>query len=620
MPLLAIVSLVIVVDGMLANHLSRRFALEAARNVMEFNSASIRSGIGELMMSDNPEGVVGFIDDMARRSATYHDISLVSHPSGEITVSGLQIPGTILTKSDPSCKVCHVSPDRPIATLESRDMVVSDPTGDRVLQIVTPILNQPGCRAGGCHFHADHGPVLGFLRTGYSLSSFDGIMTGLRLLMGLVAFLAICLAVGVTLLMVRWLLGTPLHGMAAGIRSLGAGDLKFRFPARRSDEIGLVEESFNNMASQIQAHQTELRRAMEYLEAIVENTADIVITVNTDGLIQTFNRGAEVALGFKREEVIGEKIETLFIDPQERALAIARLEERDNVTNWETRFRTKDGRTRYVLLTISRLRDRRGNLIGTLGISKDITTEKELLQKLFRSEQAAAIGRAVTSIQHAIKNMLNSVKGGLYLVQLGQKKSQQDRILEGCEMIDEGLARISDLSRNMLKYAREWKVEAEPVDLAQMARKIAVAASKNANERAVSVRTEISDALPKVNCDPRLIHMGIMDIVSNALDACELKDYGKDSNPEIVIRVFGSANGKDAIIEVEDNGAGMTKEIMANVFTPFFSTKKKWGTGLGLALTSRIINLHNGQITVQSEPEKGTVFRITLPMNDKGEN
>jgi signal transduction histidine kinase len=187
-------------------------------------------------------------------------------------------------------------------------------------------------------------------------------------------------------------------------------------------------------------------------------------------------------------------------------------------------------------------------------------------------------------------------------------------------MIDEGLSRISDLSRNMLKYAREWKVEAEPVDLRQMARKIAVAASKNTNEPVVSVRTEINDALPLVTCDPRLIHMCIMDIVSNAVDACDLKEYSEDQGPEIVIRVFGSADGQNAIIEIEDNGAGMSEEIMANVFTPFFSTKKKWGTGLGLALTSRIINLHNGQITVESELDEGTVFRITLPLNGRVEN
>ncbi len=430
----------------------------------------------------------------------------------------------------------------------------------------------------------------------------------------LAAVLALILAGGGMLWLFRRLLARPLHRLTAGIETLAAGDLSFRFPATREDEFGMVEESFNDLADQIQAHQTELKRGRDYLESIVENSADIIITVNTRGFIQSFNHGAEQALGYRSTEVLGQRIEMLFDDPRERDMAIARLQEQDNVTNWETRFKAKDGGIRNVLLTISRLRNRSGELIGTLGISKDITVEKDLQEKLIQSEQAAAIGRAVTAIQHAIKNMLNTLRGGLYVVRVGQKKNQEERIREGCEMIDEGLSRISDLSFNMLKYAREWKVEPEPIDLTDVARQISVAVKQTAKERGVKVSTEVDESLPAVSCDPSLIHMCLMDIVSNALDACELKDYHEYETPEIVIRVLGHPQGKKAVVEIQDNGGGMTQEVIENVFTPFFSTKKKWGTGLGLALTARIIDLHNGKIVVESEPEQGALFRITLPI------
>ncbi|MCK5407901.1 MAG: ATP-binding protein, partial [Candidatus Krumholzibacteria bacterium] len=127
-----------------------------------------------------------------------------------------------------------------------------------------------------------------------------------------------------------------------------------------------------------------------------------------------------------------------------------------------------------------------------------------------------------------------------------------------------------------------------------------------------------AESMPVVSCDPRLIHMGLMDLVSNAFDACILKEYDQHEQPEIVIRVNHSAEDEKAIIEVRDNGIGMAPEVGAYVFTPFFSTKKKAGTGLGLALTSRIIDLHEGKIVVESEPDKGTVFRITLPLETKG--
>jgi signal transduction histidine kinase len=210
--------------------------------------------------------------------------------------------------------------------------------------------------------------------------------------------------------------------------------------------------------------------------------------------------------------------------------------------------------------------------------------------------------------------MLNTLKGGVYIVRLGSKKHSNERIAEGCDMIDEGLTQIGDLSHNMLRYAREWKIEPEPVDLAKMARSIAVAVSQTGTERNASVRTEVDDKLPDVYCDPRLIHMGLMDIASNALDACLMKDYPNGEKPEIVIRTSRVGDDGRAVIEIRDNGMGMTAEVRASVFVPFFSTKKKWGTGLGMALTARIIDLHDGEIEVESEPGQGSMFRITLPI------
>jgi two-component system, sporulation sensor kinase E len=615
---LAIVSVVIFGIGYIGKIVSHRFGLEATRSVLQFNSASIRSGINELMMSRNRAGVWVFIGDISRRSTTYQDISLVSHPAGQVVVSQLLNTGTVLSEDDTSCKHCHVSESQPAVVVEAGERVMTGVSGYRVLQVVTPILNGPDCRSADCHKHTEAGAVLGFLRTEYSLASFDALMKNLSILLTLAAIVAIGLCIGTLLLMFRRFLARPLRRVVAGIEALGDGDLDFRFPAVQDDEIGLVEDSFNEMADQIQAQQRELRRARDYMESMVENSADLIITVNTKGLIQTFNRGAEQALGYKRMEVIGQRIEKLFADPQERDVAIARLREQDNVTNWETRFKTKDDKVRHVLLTISRLRNRSGELIGTLGISKDITVEKDLQRKLFESEKAAAIGRAVTAIQHAVKNMLNTLRGGLYVLQVGQKKGQQERIAEGCAMIEEGLSRISDLSLNMLKYAREWKIEPEPVDLAGMIQKIVVGMRQTASERGVTMRTELDESLSPVMCDPRLIHMGLMDIVSNALDACWLKEYRDDESPEIMIRVHRSADNQSTVIEIQDNGIGMTQEVIENVFTPFFSTKKKWGTGLGLALTARIIDLHDGVIDVESEVDKGAVFRITLPLRGSG--
>jgi PAS domain S-box-containing protein len=332
-------------------------------------------------------------------------------------------------------------------------------------------------------------------------------------------------------------------------------------------------------------------------------------------LIQRFNKGAEQALGYSRDEVQGKRVEILFDNPEDRKRALSQLDHTDNIRNFPTNFRTKHGEIRNVLLTLSRLRDREGNPIGTFGISKDITEEQKLLRKLFRSKRDAAIGQAVTGIQHAIKNMLNALKGGAYLVKIGIRDDNRDRLQEGWGMVEEGIERMTAISMNLLNYAKDWKPEYELTDLTDMLAKVNEMVKLSASDRGISVRAELDDGLPRVMCDPILVHMAIMDIVSNAIDACAWKDYSEGQNPEVVMRNELDDGGRIYTIGIGDNGCGMSEEMVKNIFTPFFSTKNKLGTGLGLAMTSRVVEVHGGTIKVESEPDKGTTFWIRLSIN-----
>jgi PAS domain S-box-containing protein len=609
-----IVTLVIVATGVANNIISSHYALKSARAVLRFNSASIQSGIKKLMMSRNNEGVSELIQDMARGSTVYRDVRIVAHYTGEVVVTRLDSPGAELGIDDRACGLCHEDGDPVSIPIGPLGEVVTSPDGTRILNVVTPIINETDCRTADCHAHDESGPILGILQAEYSLGEIDALISRLNSSVVLAALAAVLLGALALSIMFRQTLAKPIRYLLKGIQAIAGNELAFRFKTDRNDEIGLVAESFNDMAGRIQAHQMELRDAMEYLEGIVENSADLIITVNPNGLIQTVNRGAEQALGYQREELIGQRIETLFADPRERDIAIKRLQDQDNVTNFETRFYTKDKDIVYVLVTLSRLRDRDGNPIGTFGISKDITKEKELQARMVHSEKAAAIGQAVTSIQHAIKNMLNTLTGGSYLVRVGVEKENRERIDDGFEMIDEGISRIQSLSSSMLKYAKEWTVELEETDLAGLTKAVCSAIGQTAGSKGVELGCRISDPLPKVFCDPRLIHMALMDIGTNALDACAAKHYENGETASVECSVYQKEDDGVVVVAVKDNGIGMTEDVKANIFTPFFSTKQEWGTGLGLALTSRIIALHGGEIDLESIPGKGSTFRITLPV------
>jgi PAS domain S-box-containing protein len=612
---IAIVTLVVAATGLVNNIIGNHYALESARAMLQFNSESILSGIGKLMMTRNNDGVSELIQDISKGSSVYQDIRLVSHYSGEIVVSRLHETGAILDEEDPSCAICHEESEPLTTSADPRDEVIPGPDGTRILHVITPIMNRAGCQNAECHEHLDSGPTLGFLHTEYSLGRVDSLISGLNTSFVVAALAAILLGTMALWIMFDRTLSRPIRYMLSGIQAIAGNDLSFRFKTDRKDEFGLVEESFDHMAARIQAHQTELRDAREYLEGIVENSADLIITVNPQGLIQTVNRGAEQALGYQRDELIGQRIELLFADPRERDVAITKLlQSGDDVTNYETRFLTKDKKVRNVLLTLSRLRDRDGAAIGTIGISKDITNEKDLQIRLAHSEKAAAIGQAVTAIQHAIKNMLNTLTGGSYLARSGISKNDEQRMEDGLTMIDEGKSRIESLSMNMLKYAKEWKLELEVADLAPIVEDVCNGIRQAGSGENATVRLHVSDHLPPVSCDQRLFHMALMDIASNALDACSSKRYQDAETAEIGFDVYRDKNGRFVVVEIRDNGIGMTEEIKTGIFTPFFSTKEDQGTGLGLSLALRIINLHGGEIDVESEPDKGSQFRIALPV------
>jgi len=436
-----------------------------------------------------------------------------------------------------------------------------------------------------------------------------------HLVIGAGIVVAILLGFGVVSWIENKYIKKPIHDLAAGMHQLAEKQFDFRLDEDGHDEFVELASSFNDMASMLSASLTELQKTRDYLQGILESSADIIITVTPSGKIRTFNRGAENVLGYRQRDVIGKPVEMLFVDPHDRKAAIDRLRFTDSVVNYETHFKTKKGEVRTVLLTLSRLRNATGEIIGTIGISKDITEEKRLQEQLMQSERFIAIGQVFTGIQHSMKNMLNACKGGAYMVKTGLAGDNRKMLEEGWEIVQEGISRMTDMSLDMLKYVKEWKPKIDRVDLAQTLTGIYRMIRQTAKDKGVEFRLNVSPDLLPVSCDARMIHSAVMDIVSNALDACLWKDYSGGESPLVEIGARVSDDKQESVIEIKDNGCGMTEDVIANIFTPFFSTKSKAGTGLGLSITSRMINVHGGRIDVESEPDRGSVFRIVLPID-----
>ncbi len=356
--------------------------------------------------------------------------------------------------------------------------------------------------------------------------------------------------------------------------------------------------------------QEEVRQHKEYLESVLGNTSDMIITTDLEGRIVTFNRGGEIMLGYDREEMMGAKIDKFWRFPEARRKLMKEVKAKRTVNNYPAVIITKEGKEVEISLSLSQLKDSKGRILGTVGISKDVTEENRLRRQLIEQERLAAVGQTVAGVTHYMKNVLNGLKGGAYMVNVGLKRNDAMLLREGWENVQKGIDRIGTLSMDMLTYCRERKPHPVPLDAFQLARETVQIMSSSASQGGINIICE-KEPGTQANLDPDTVNRALLNLLTNAIDACNEKTYARGETPEIEVSVFQEAG--NICFVVRDNGAGIKENVREQLFNRFFSTKEAKGTGLGLCVTDKIIKEHEGSITVESEPGKGATFSIEIP-------
>ncbi len=285
----------------------------------------------------------------------------------------------------------------------------------------------------------------------------------------------------------------------------------------------------------------------------------------------------------------------------------------------------RDGRTHYredvvvddaghevhVVVHTAAIRDAGGQIVAVLEVSDDIS-EIRLLQ-----DKCAALGRLVGSIAHSIKNVLEGLRGGVYIMNLGFRDERREDIRTGFEMVERNVRRVSGMIMDMLYCARERSPRRLPVSLSAVAREVMDMYAARAAENHIVLEIAIDPAADGIVAEPRDIHSLIGNLVSNAVDAC-IADQNEEKPHRVVVRA--AREDGYTVIEVEDNGTGMDAETRSKLFTMFFSTKGTSGTGLGLLVCHKVATEHGGDIAAQSELDAGSTFRVRLPLEDSHEH
>ena len=229
-------------------------------------------------------------------------------------------------------------------------------------------------------------------------------------------------------------------------------------------------------------------------------------------------------------------------------------------------------------------------------------------QALIESERLAAIGHTTAVLSHHIKNILQGIRGGSYLIDLGLKDTNTTMIQKGWRIVERNQDRIYRLVMDMLTYSKERNPVLAPDQLNTQAGDVCDLMQKQAEETGINLARDFAADIPVSDFDSEAIHRAVLNLVVNAMEAVDGVE-----NPQVTVTTRYDRQAEKLILEVADNGPGVPPEERDRIFKAFESTKGSHGTGLGLAVSRKIMLEHGGDLTVQPRPEGGSLFRMSWP-------
>lgn len=520
-----------------------------------------------------------------------------------------------------------------------------------------------------------------------------------KLVIYLTLFFSGTLAVMGSIWLIKGITG-PVKKLIDGTYAISEGDFSHRIDVLSKDELGILSERFNQMAEAISRRDEEVQSTLEelestneelqasynemealtealelakndlevehrrlveskeYLQNVIEDSPDVIITTDTEGNIVEFNKGAEGMLKYKRAEVIGTPADHLYMDESERRNILEIVEEKGKVINYEARLKTRDGSVLDVNLTLSQLRDGLGNIIGTVGISRDITEIKKKREELLSlnsklQETTSALETARANLEKKVEERTKELRdANEMLIESNIRIKEADRlksefmanmshelrtplnaVIGFSELLLDGIdGEINDVQRIDLTHIHDSgahllgiindildlsKIEAgkmdlvkEEVDLAGIIRGVISVGKTLIKGKDVKLVDWIDEGLPTIVADGKRLKQVVLNLISNAAKFTEKGGITIKAEP---------AGNRHVLISVRDTGIGIKEEDIPKVFEKFrqidmSSTRNKGGTGLGMAITKKLVELHGGSMWLESKVGEGTTFYVKLPV------
>jgi signal transduction histidine kinase len=439
---------------------------------------------------------------------------------------------------------------------------------------------------------------------------------------GYTAVIVLAISTMVATLLAQWML-RPIHVIQSGLTRLGRGELDVRLdlPGQEFADLG---SSFEAVSAQLAAVRTKaLPPASTEFESVMENLEDAVALFSPEGELMFSNAAMRALLPGLADQHASVKpgLAQLAPDDPVRQLVERALAGRRSQGPVSMALGTPpeaDQEAPEHLLLCHAIEDAKGRFLGAMVVARNLGYLSHLHTTLNYSRKLAALGRLMAGVAHEVKNPLNAMT--IHLELLKQKLAAMREpitvpagpgggsrtldLTKHVSVIGDEIKRLDQVVVGFLKFARPDELKLQPVHLATVVSEVISMTAPEAERRGIAIKTDCLPSVPEINADPGMLQQALLNLTINACHA--MPDGG-------TLRLICRPASRHRVeVAVEDTGIGIQPENLGRIFDLYFTTKEK-GSGIGLSMVFRIVQLHDGEVEVQSTPGHGTRFRLLFP-------
>src|SRR5437016_5475221 len=371
----------------------------------------------------------------------------------------------------------------------------------------------------------------------------------------------------------------------------------------------LISVLVAGLARQRSRAETRGDEVRQQLAAIVTSSEDAIVSFTVDGIVTSWNRGAEALYGYTASEIIGRPISVL-VPPdklEEFGNNMARLNREERVGSYQTERLDKNGTRLTVLLSVSPLRNEEGKLVGASAIARDVSAQKRTEEVLRRNERLVTAGRLTAAIAHEIKNPLEALTNLIYLAR--QDTAGRDEYLQRAE---HEIGRLDSIAQQALGFVRETS-SPEQMDTGKILDEVVQLYLRKLQAKHITIEKESGEFLEIVGY-PGELRQVFANLLLNAIDS--MQSGGRLRLRVVRAREWSGDRRSGVRVTIADTGNGISAKDLPHIFEPFYTTKRDQGTGLGLWLAYGAVQKHAGWMRVATRTTagaSGTVFAVFLP-------